>query len=147
MTNLWVGWSGVRILEGERFFSFPKRSHRLWCPHSLLFSGRQRSWTGVKRPGIDADHWRPPSAEVKNEPHPYSPSMPWMRGHRQLYVLLPLPLPTRVLRCRAIVSHILEYRHNWSHHSVNWWKSQVMPLLTDDFDTQWCETFFVPMNV
>ena len=53
--------------RGHRFFSSPKRTDRLWGPHSLLFQGYRVSFPGIKRPGRDVDHSRRPSAVVKKE--------------------------------------------------------------------------------
>jgi len=53
---------------------------RLWDARSLLFSSTWCSLTRVKRPGCEADHSNPYSAEVKNKccipTLPYTPSYP-----------------------------------------------------------------------
>jgi hypothetical protein len=48
------------------FFPSPPRPDRLWSPPSFLSSGYQGHSLGVKRPGREADHSPPSSAEVKN---------------------------------------------------------------------------------
>jgi hypothetical protein len=72
----WVGTAmGYRLGDrgsiagrGKRFFSTPQRADRFWGPHSLLSNGYARGapspW--VNRPGREANHSPPPSAEVKN---------------------------------------------------------------------------------
>jgi hypothetical protein len=58
---------GVRLLVGSRIFSSPRRPGRLWGPPNLLSNGYRGALSpGVKRPGREADHSPPASAEVKN---------------------------------------------------------------------------------
>jgi hypothetical protein len=52
---------GVRVPVGSRIFSFPRRPDRLWGSPNLLSNG----YRGLKRPGREADHSHPASAEVK----------------------------------------------------------------------------------
>jgi hypothetical protein len=55
------------MMAGARFFSSPQRPDQLWCPPTLL-----SNWycglfpQGVKRPGREADHSPPSSADIKN---------------------------------------------------------------------------------
>jgi hypothetical protein len=49
---------GTQVPVGSRIFSSPHRPDQLWCPPNLLSPG-------VKRPGREADHSPPASAEVK----------------------------------------------------------------------------------
>jgi hypothetical protein len=57
---------GVRVLVGSRIFSSVCRSDRLWDPLNLLSNGYRGLFPrGVKRPGREADHSPPTSAEVK----------------------------------------------------------------------------------
>jgi hypothetical protein len=61
---------GVRSPAGARgFFLLPLCPDRLWGPPSLLYNGYRGVLSpGVKaRPGRDADHSPPSSAEVENE--------------------------------------------------------------------------------
>jgi hypothetical protein len=51
---------------GWEFFSLPPRPDRLWNPPSLLSNVYYGFFPGVKRPGREADHSVPFSAEVKN---------------------------------------------------------------------------------
>jgi hypothetical protein len=53
--------AGVRVPVGARIFTSSCRPERLWGSPSLL-SNRHR---GVKRPGREADHSPPTSAEVR----------------------------------------------------------------------------------
>jgi hypothetical protein len=54
--------------RGRGFFFKPLRPDRLWGPPNLLFNGHRGSFPrGKARPGRDADHSHPSSAEVKNE--------------------------------------------------------------------------------
>jgi hypothetical protein len=65
------------------FFSSPPRPERLWGPPSRLSSGYQGILSvGVKRPGREADHSPPTSAEVKElvELYIHSPDTPSWRG-------------------------------------------------------------------
>jgi hypothetical protein len=53
--------------RGWNYFSSPPRPDRLWGPPNLLSNGYQRLFLwGVKRPGREADHSPPSSAEDKN---------------------------------------------------------------------------------
>jgi hypothetical protein len=58
-----TGWTiGVLGLDSRR-----GRPERLWGPPSLLSNGYQEGLSlGAKRPGREADHSPPSSAEVKN---------------------------------------------------------------------------------
>jgi hypothetical protein len=58
---------GVRIPVETRLFSSPKLPDRLWGPPSFVFNDHRRSFQEVKRPGREANHSPPSSAEVKNE--------------------------------------------------------------------------------
>jgi hypothetical protein len=50
------------------FFFQPLRPDRLWGPPSFLFNGYRGSFPrGKARPGRDADHSPPSSAEIKYE--------------------------------------------------------------------------------
>jgi hypothetical protein len=54
--------------EAKEFFLQPLCPDRLWSPHSLLYNEYRRSFPrGNSRPGRDANHSLPSSAEVKNE--------------------------------------------------------------------------------
>jgi hypothetical protein len=55
---------GVGVLVGSRTFCSPRHPDRLWGPPNLIFRGGGLS-PGVKRPGLEADHSPPTSAEVK----------------------------------------------------------------------------------
>jgi hypothetical protein len=56
---------GVRVPVGARIFT-SCRTDGLWGPLSLLSNGyRGALFPGVKRPGREADHSPPTSAEVK----------------------------------------------------------------------------------
>jgi hypothetical protein len=55
---------GVRVPVGAIIFIFPCPD-RMWGPPSLLSGGCRGSFLGVKRPGREADHSSPTSAEVK----------------------------------------------------------------------------------
>jgi hypothetical protein len=58
--------AGVRVLVGARIFTSPCRPDWRWGPPSLLSNGYQRFFPRrVKRPGREADHSPPTSAEVK----------------------------------------------------------------------------------
>jgi hypothetical protein len=62
------GLDGLGSISGmARLFSCPQRPDPLWGPPSLLSNGYQPQFPqGVKRPGHEADHSHPSSAEVKN---------------------------------------------------------------------------------
>jgi hypothetical protein len=55
---------GVRVPVGSRIFSSPRLPDRLWGPPNLLSNEYQGLSLGVKRPGREADHSPPASAEV-----------------------------------------------------------------------------------
>jgi hypothetical protein len=55
--------------RGEKFFSSPNRSDRLWGQSSLLFNGLPFSSTEVKRTGREADLSPPSSTEVEWKVH------------------------------------------------------------------------------
>jgi hypothetical protein len=59
---------GVQVPVGSNIFSSPRRPDHLWVPPSLLSKSngyRGGFCPGVKRPGREADHSPPTSAEVK----------------------------------------------------------------------------------
>jgi hypothetical protein len=63
-------WVRIRVPVGARIFTSPCRPYRLWGPPSLLSNGyRGTLCPGVKRPGREADHSPPTSAEVKKTWH------------------------------------------------------------------------------
>jgi hypothetical protein len=57
---------------GEFFRTCPDRP---WCPPSLLYSGYNVSFPGVKRPGHGVYHPPPPSAKIK-ERYTYTSTLP-----------------------------------------------------------------------
>ena len=63
-TELRAGRSGDRIPVGARFSARPDRP---WRPPSLLYNGYRVFPGGKVRPGRDADHSPPSSAEVLEE--------------------------------------------------------------------------------
>jgi hypothetical protein len=57
---------GIRVSVRSRIFSSPRRPDRLWGPSNLLYNEYRGFFLwGVKRPGSEADHYPPASAEVK----------------------------------------------------------------------------------
>jgi hypothetical protein len=52
--------------RGKLFLFYPQRPDWLWGPPNLLFNGYRGSFPGLKRPGLEADHSPPSSADVKN---------------------------------------------------------------------------------
>jgi hypothetical protein len=58
-----VGWTiwGSSSSGGRRFLCCPEW---LWGPHSLLFSGYQGSFSGIKWPGYEIDHSPPSNAKL-----------------------------------------------------------------------------------
>jgi hypothetical protein len=81
--------------SGWEFHSSPPSPGRIWSPPSLLCNGYQRFFPyKVKRPGREADHSPPSSAEVKNAWYytsipPYA-LMAWcsVKIYEQLYLYL-----------------------------------------------------------
>jgi hypothetical protein len=57
---------GVRVLVRSKMFSSPRHPDQFWGPPSLLFNGYRGFSPGIKRPGREADHSPPTSANVKN---------------------------------------------------------------------------------
>jgi hypothetical protein len=77
---------GVRVPVGSRAFSSPRRPDRLWSPPNLLSNGHRGFFLlGVKRPGHEADHSPPASAEVKKKP---SWRSAWLVKHRDNFTFL-----------------------------------------------------------
>jgi hypothetical protein len=73
--------AGVRVPVGARIFFSQLRPHQFWGPPSLLSNEyREALSPWVKRPGREADHLPPASAEVRNTwihcytSHPHVPS-------------------------------------------------------------------------
>jgi hypothetical protein len=56
---------GARVPVGSRIFSSPNRPNWPWGSPSLLSNGYLALSSWVKRPGREADHSAPASAEVK----------------------------------------------------------------------------------
>jgi hypothetical protein len=56
----------MRVPVRARIFSSPRRPDWFWGPPSLLSNGYWKFSPGIKRPGREADHSPPTSAEVKN---------------------------------------------------------------------------------
>jgi hypothetical protein len=81
LENIWCRDSAVGIATGyvlddrgvefrvpvrSRIFSYPRRLDRLWGPLNLLTNGYRGLFPqGVERPGREADHSPPTTAEVK----------------------------------------------------------------------------------
>ena len=53
--------------RGNRFFSSPKRSDRLWGPSSLPPNGYRDYFPGIKRPEREVNHCPSSRAETENE--------------------------------------------------------------------------------
>jgi hypothetical protein len=62
-TELRAGWSGDLIPVGARFFAHVQTSAEAHPASCTMGTG---SFSGVKRPGHDADHPPPSSAKVEN---------------------------------------------------------------------------------
>jgi hypothetical protein len=68
-----------------KFFSLPQRPDRLWSPPNLISSGyRELFPTVFKRPGREAGHSLPSSAEVKNDGA--TPPLPHMSSRHNAYL-------------------------------------------------------------
>jgi hypothetical protein len=70
----------VRVLVGSRICSSPRRPDQLWGPPNLLSNGYGALSPGVKRPGREADHLPPASAEVKKNVDLYIHSLVRLHG-------------------------------------------------------------------
>jgi hypothetical protein len=67
---------GVRVPAGSRILSFPRRPDRLWGSHYMLSNGYHGLYPPVvARPGHEADHSPPTSAEAKKM-WIYTPNLP-----------------------------------------------------------------------
>ena len=84
-----AGQSGDRFPVGGEIFR--SRPDRRWGPPSLLYSGYQASYLGVKRPGRGVDHPLSSSTEIKERVELYlcspSPSVLYGRLLSHLYLL------------------------------------------------------------
>jgi hypothetical protein len=84
---LWTGRPGFDPSHTQRIFPYPLLPCRLWGPPSLLCSGYRGPFPGGKaRPGRDADHSPPSSAEVKKEQELCILSPPPPSGPLSLYL-------------------------------------------------------------
>ena len=69
----WCSWysdctvQASNPIRDKGLFSSPTHPDQLWGPTSLIFSGFQPSFLGIKWVGPDDDHSPPSSIEVKNE--------------------------------------------------------------------------------
>jgi hypothetical protein len=66
MTRLRAGRPGFYSWQNKYFYSSPPHPDRLWGSPSLLSIEYQGLFPGLKRPGREADHSPPSSAEIKN---------------------------------------------------------------------------------
>jgi hypothetical protein len=89
-----AGWSGVRVPAGAGNFSLHHRVQTDSGAHPASYPmGIRGSFHGGKRPGREADHSPPYSAEFKAcvEPYLHSPNTPSWRGdqlkHRDYFTL------------------------------------------------------------
>jgi hypothetical protein len=55
----------IRVPAGPKIFTSPYRPDRFWGPPKLLSNGLRGFFLVVMRPGHEADHSPPTSAEVK----------------------------------------------------------------------------------
>jgi hypothetical protein len=81
---------------GKRFFSYRKRSDRLWGPPSLLLNAYQCFLLRLKWPAREVDHAPPSSADFEYEWSCISPiclhGVGQTQHHFHLYIFSPLTI-------------------------------------------------------
>jgi hypothetical protein len=126
---------GVRVPLGPRIFSSPRCPDRLWGPPNLLSNGYRGALSpGVKRPGCEADHSLPTSAEVKEKwfytatPHTLSCGVML----NSLSAGTSLPFFYRVSRIttlsRKCIRHPAKYTSNLPPNHQSPWLLLVWPI-------------------
>ena len=89
---------GSILGSGNRYFSTPKRPYRPWDALSFPFSGYQRLFPQVQRPGPEADH-SPTMLTIRGAIPPFPP----IRLHGVYMGKLYLPLRTATARQTVVL--------------------------------------------
>jgi hypothetical protein len=92
--------AGLLEGQGRKLLASPPRPDRLWGPSSLLSNGYRSFSAAVKRPGREADHSLPSSAEVKNA-----------RSYNMFMACLPLSVSHVSLWCTV---HSILHNNLWA---------------------------------
>jgi hypothetical protein len=87
VTRLRARRLGLDFWQGQGFFPFTTRSDRLY-PAWMSIGYRGTLSVGVKRPGLEADHSHPSSADVNTSSYTSSPPV-GLHGLLLLLLLLP----------------------------------------------------------
>jgi hypothetical protein len=109
--------SGDRIPAGAtKFYLLQKRPYQRCGSPSPLFNAYVGSFAGIKRPGRQADHSPPSSAEVKNEwSYTASPPTCFHGVDRDSFTFT---LPVSVL-CEYLLSIMSQYTKVHTYYGVN----------------------------
>jgi len=112
--------------SGNRHFSSPKHPDRPWDALSFLFSGYQRLFQRLKRPGPEADH-SPTRLTILGAKPPFPHTLTWRRQGKLYLLLRTVTARQKVSFSSSYTSKLLQQRKAWrrscmlaTYDSVSW---------------------------